>query len=128
MALCIFESANLATSRFVRHAAGDESCRADLADEDREPSAGSPGVSAGVGNGRLREGDNPAFWRCHLDQLLQKPSWVQKVVRHPALLSDEMALAHSIGDKVEAAYRRGDLFETRVLLMRRAPDIAFRER
>jgi integrase len=25
----------------------------------------------------------------------------------------EMALAHAIGDKVEAAYRRGDLFEKR---------------
>jgi integrase len=29
----------------------------------------------------------------------------------------EMALAHAIGDKVEAAYRRGDLFEVRVRLM-----------
>jgi integrase len=29
----------------------------------------------------------------------------------------EMCLAHSIGDKVEAAYRRGDLFEKRRLLM-----------
>ncbi|GEO42759.1 phage integrase [Skermanella aerolata] len=29
----------------------------------------------------------------------------------------EMALAHSISDKVEAAYRRGDLFEKRRLLM-----------
>jgi integrase len=29
----------------------------------------------------------------------------------------EMALAHSIGDKVEAAYRRGDLFEKRRRLM-----------
>jgi hypothetical protein len=28
-----------------------------------------------------------------------------------------MALAHTIGDKVEAAYRRGDLFEKRVRLM-----------
>jgi hypothetical protein len=28
-----------------------------------------------------------------------------------------MALAHAIGDKVEAAYRRGDLFEKRRLLM-----------
>jgi hypothetical protein len=25
----------------------------------------------------------------------------------------EMALAHTVGDKVEAAYRRGDLFENR---------------
>ena len=30
----------------------------------------------------------------------------------------EMALAHAIGDKVEAAYRRGDLFEKRQTLMR----------
>lgn len=29
----------------------------------------------------------------------------------------EMALAHAIGDKVEAAYRRGDLFEKRRQLM-----------
>ena len=29
----------------------------------------------------------------------------------------EMALAHTISDKVEAAYRRGDLFEKRRLLM-----------
>lgn len=28
-----------------------------------------------------------------------------------------MALAHAIGDKVEAAYRRGDLFEKRRQLM-----------
>ena len=30
----------------------------------------------------------------------------------------EMALAHSVSDKVEAAYRRGDLMEKRRLLMR----------
>jgi integrase len=30
----------------------------------------------------------------------------------------EMALAHTVGDKVEAAYRRGDLFEKRRALMR----------
>ena len=29
----------------------------------------------------------------------------------------EMALAHGIADKVEAAYRRGDLFEKRISLM-----------
>lgn len=29
----------------------------------------------------------------------------------------EMALAHVIGNKVEAAYRRGDLFEKRLRLM-----------
>ena len=30
----------------------------------------------------------------------------------------EMALAHAVADKVEAAYRRGDLFEKRRILMR----------
>jgi hypothetical protein len=29
----------------------------------------------------------------------------------------EMALSHAIGDRVEAAYRRGDLLEKRVALM-----------
>ena len=29
----------------------------------------------------------------------------------------EMALAHAIGDKVEAAYRRGNLFQKRALIM-----------
>jgi integrase len=29
----------------------------------------------------------------------------------------EAALAHAIGDKVEAAYRRGDMFEKRARLM-----------
>ena len=29
----------------------------------------------------------------------------------------EMALAHAVGDKVEAAYRRGDLFDKRRTLM-----------
>ncbi len=28
-----------------------------------------------------------------------------------------MALAHAVGDKIEAAYRRGDLFDKRVALM-----------
>jgi hypothetical protein len=31
----------------------------------------------------------------------------------------ETALAHAIGDKTEAAYRRGDLFEKRRRLMKR---------
>jgi hypothetical protein len=29
----------------------------------------------------------------------------------------EMALAHTVGDKVEAAYRRGDLFDRRRRIM-----------
>jgi integrase len=36
----------------------------------------------------------------------------------------EMALAHAIGNKVEAAYRRGDLFEKRKQLMQKWADFA----
>ena len=36
----------------------------------------------------------------------------------------EMALAHTIGNKVEAAYRRGDLFEKRKELMQAWADYA----
>lgn len=38
----------------------------------------------------------------------------------------EMALAHAIGDKVEAAYRRGDLFEKRTALMAQWADFCGR--
>lgn len=106
----------------------------------------------------LREGENPARWKGHLEKLLPAKSCVHKVEHHAALpyaelsafmaaLKDqpgagaralgfrstfrdwaaetteyrseivEMALAHTIGNKVEAAYRRGDLFEKRKLLM-----------
>jgi len=34
---------------------------------------------------RYRDGMNPARWKGHLDQLLAKPSKVQKIVHHPAL-------------------------------------------
>ena len=43
--------------------------------------------------------------------------WVSERTNHPSEVA-EMALAHAVGDKVEAAYRRGDLFEKRVALMR----------
>jgi integrase len=43
------------------------------------------------------------------DWAAEKTSFANEVI--------EMALAHSIGDKVEAAYRRGDLFEKRKKLM-----------
>lgn len=43
--------------------------------------------------------------------------WASERTDYPNEVS-EMALAHSIGDKVEAAYRRGELFEKRRLLMR----------
>src|SRR6187402_246311 len=41
--------------------------------------------------------------------------WAAEVGNHPAELA-EMALAHTLGDKVEAAYRRGDMFKKRVAL------------
>jgi len=36
--------------------------------------------------------------------------WVSERTNYPLDVA-EMALAHAIGDRVEAAYRRGDLFE-----------------
>ncbi len=42
--------------------------------------------------------------------------WASERTNYPRDVA-EMALAHTIGDKVEAAYRRGDLFEKRRLMM-----------
>jgi integrase len=42
--------------------------------------------------------------------------WVEEQTDAPKAVA-EMALAHSVGNAVEAAYRRGDLFEKRKLLM-----------
>lgn len=42
--------------------------------------------------------------------------WAAESTAYPREVA-EMALAHAIGDKVEAAYRRGDLFEKRRRLM-----------
>ena len=42
--------------------------------------------------------------------------WCAESTSYPQHVA-EMALAHAIGNKVEAAYRRGDLFEKRVRLM-----------
>lgn len=42
--------------------------------------------------------------------------WAAETTEHASEVV-EMALAHTIGNKVEAAYRRGDLFEKRRLLM-----------
>ncbi len=39
----------------------------------------------------LRSGENPARWKGHLDQLLPKPSQVQKTEHFPALAHTEMA-------------------------------------
>lgn len=38
-----------------------------------------------------RQGDNPARWKGHLEQLLPKPSKVSKVEHHPAMPLDDMA-------------------------------------
>jgi len=43
--------------------------------------------------------------------------WCSEATSYPHEVA-EMALAHAIGNKVEAAYRRGDLFEKRRQLMR----------
>jgi integrase len=42
--------------------------------------------------------------------------WVAERTSYPSEIA-EMALAHVVTDKVEAAYRRGDLFEKRQRLM-----------
>ena len=42
--------------------------------------------------------------------------WAAECTNYPREVA-EMALAHTIGDKVEAAYRRGDLFEKRIKMM-----------
>jgi len=42
--------------------------------------------------------------------------WASERTNYPRDVA-EMALAHAIGDKVEAAYRRGDLFDKRALMM-----------
>jgi integrase len=42
--------------------------------------------------------------------------WVEETTNYAGTVA-EAALAHVVGDKVEAAYRRGDLFEKRRRLM-----------
>ena len=42
--------------------------------------------------------------------------WVSERTEHSGEVA-EMALSHAIGDKVEAAYRRGDLLDKRAALM-----------
>jgi hypothetical protein len=42
--------------------------------------------------------------------------WASEATHTPNIVS-EMALAHAVSDRVEAAYRRGDLIEKRRLLM-----------
>ncbi|OJZ17434.1 MAG: hypothetical protein BGP21_04425 [Thiobacillus sp. 65-29] len=42
--------------------------------------------------------------------------WASEATHYPNEMS-EMALSHTVGNKVEAAYRRGDLFEKRRQMM-----------
>jgi integrase len=51
--------------------------------------------------------------------------WVAERTNFPNIVS-EMALAHAVGSKVEAAYRRGDLFEKRRKLMQAWSDYCAR--
>lgn len=53
--------------------------------------------------------------------------WAAEQTNYPREVA-EMALAHAIGDKVEAAYRRGDLFEKRTKLMQAWADYCDRVR
>ena len=70
---------------------------------------------------RLREGDNPALWRGHLDQLLPKRSRVQKVVHHPALPFDEMgAFMRDLSAEVGVAARS---FEFQILTAARTGEV-----
>ena len=49
--------------------------------------------------------------------------WVAEQTTFPSEAA-EMALAHAVGDRVEAAYRRGDMFEVRRRLMQAWADFA----
>jgi integrase len=53
--------------------------------------------------------------------------WIAEKTQYPHELA-EMALAHSIGNKVEAAYRRGDMFEKRIQLMQDWADYCYGEK
>jgi integrase len=51
--------------------------------------------------------------------------WAAERTTYPNEVA-EMALAHAVGNKVEAAYRRGDLFEKRLAMMDDWADFCFR--
>ena len=63
------------------------------------------GPSAPSGQHRAGEATVHGFRSCFTD-------WATEQTNFPSEVR-EMALAHAVGDKVEAAYRRGDLFEKR---------------
>ena len=52
--------------------------------------------------------------------------WAAEATAYPSEVA-EMALAHAVGSKVEAAYRRGDLFEKRRRLMEDWAKYTFRD-
>lgn len=52
--------------------------------------------------------------------------WCSERTAYPGEVA-EMALAHAVGDKVEAAYRRGDLYDKRVKLMRDWADFLLKD-
>lgn len=60
---------------------------------------------------RMKRNDLTAhgFWSTLRDWAAERTSFPAEVA--------EMALAHAVSDKVEAAYRRGDMFEKRRRLM-----------
>ena len=66
----------------------------------------APNSAAGVIQGRYPRSTHRSTFR----------NWGAERVAFPREVA-EAVLAHAIGDKVEAAYRRGDLFEKRCRLM-----------
>ena len=70
---------------------------------------------------RLGEGDNPALWRNHLDQLLPKRSRVQKVAHLPALHFDDMGTFLRIFAAEVGTAARG--FEFQILTAARTGEV-----
>jgi integrase len=72
-----------------------------------QPSKGLSNMTMTAVLRRMKRGDLTVhgFRSCFRD-------WAAELTSYPGELS-EAALAHVVGDKVEAAYRRGDLFDKR---------------
>ena len=74
---------------------------------------------------RMNAGERGPSW---IDPTMDKPitvhgtvrsgfmDWASETTAYPKEVRD-MALAHAVGDKVEEAYRRGDLYQKRVSIM-----------
>lgn len=73
---------------------------------------------------RMNSGDQGPVWVDPKSNALIVPhgfrstfrDWAAERTNYPNEMA-EMALAHAVGDKVEAAYRRGDMFERRLEMM-----------